>query len=61
MVDRAAQVVIADPASAFVVVINDKEMNCAIGQFIDSFKAALAVYVMQCPPAHECDSRVHVA
>lgn len=61
MVDRAAQVVMADPASALVVVTKDKKMNCAIGQSIDSFKAALAIYVMQYPPGHECDSRVHVA
>lgn len=61
MVDRAAQVVMADPASALIIVNDDNEMRCAIGPFIDNFKAALAIYVMRCPPDHERDSRLHAA
>ena len=59
--DRAAEVVMADPTVALVALTDDKEMRHAVGQFIDSFKEALAIYVMQCPPGHEQDSRVHAA
>ncbi len=61
LANRAAEIVMTDPAVALVNVTNDKEMKRAIGQFIDSFDIALAIYVMQCPPGYERDSRVHAA
>ena len=59
--ERATGVVMADPAIALVEVTTDKEKRRSIGQFIDRFDVALTVYVMQCPPGHEQDSRVHAA
>lgn len=61
LADRAAAVVLTDPAVALVDVTDDKEMRHAIGQFIDSFGDALAIYVMQCPTGYETDSRAHAA
>lgn len=58
---RAAGVVMADPAIALVEAPNDKEMRRSIGQFIDKFGVALAVYVMQSPPGREQDQRVQAA
>ena len=59
--ERATGVVMADPAIALVEVTTDKEKRRSIGQFIDRFDVALTVYVMQCPPGHEQDSRMHAA
>ena len=59
--ERATGVVMADPTLALVEVTTDKETRRSIGQFIDNFHVALGVYVMQCPPGHEQDSRVHAA
>ena len=59
--ERATEVVMADPAIVLVQVTADKETRRSIGHFIDSFDLALAVYVMQCPPGHEQDRRVHAA
>ena len=59
--ERASGVVMADPAIVLVEITTDKEMRRSIGQFIDSFDLALAVYVMQCPPGHAQDRRVHAA
>ena len=61
MADRAAEIVMADPAIALVDIPNDKETRRAVGQFVDSFDIALAIYVMQCPQGHERDSRVQAA
>ena len=61
LANRAAEIVMTDPAVALVNLTNDKEMKRAIGQFIDSFDIALAIYVMQCPPGYERDSRVQAA
>ena len=61
MADRAAEVVMADPAVALLDVTNDKETKRAVGQFVDSFDIALAIYVMQCPPGHERARRVDAA
>ena len=57
MADRAAEVVMADPTIVLVDVTDDKETRRAIGQFVDSFDIALAIYVMQCSPGYERDSR----
>ena len=59
--ERATQAVMADPAIALVEVTTDKETRRSIGQFIDRFDVALAVYFEQCPPGHEQDRRVHAA
>ena len=61
MADRAAEVIMADPTTVLVEVTNDKETRRAVGQFIDSFDTALAIYIMQCPPGYERDSRVRAA
>lgn len=50
-----------DPTFALGDATNDKEMRRAIGQFIDNFDIALAIYVMQCPPGRERDRRVYTA
>lgn len=59
--NRAAEIVMIDPTIALVDLNNDKDMRGAVGQFIDSFNVALAIYVMQCPPGSERDSRVYAA
>ena len=59
--DRAANIVMADPAVVFVNIPNDKETRHAIGQFIDSFHIALAIYVMLAPSDNERQSRIHAA
>ena len=59
--ERAAGVVMADPAIALVEAPEDKEMRRSIGQFVDNFGVALEVYVMQVPPGRERDQRVHAA
>ena len=61
LADRAAAVVLTDPAVGLVEITDDKEVRHAIGQFIDSFGDALAIHVMQCPTGNERDSRVHAA
>lgn len=61
MANRAAEVVMIDPAIALVDVSDDKEIRRAIGQIIDNFNTALEVYIMQCPPGYERDTRVHAA
>ena len=61
LADRAAEAIMIDPAVALVDATNDKEVRRAVGQFIDSFDVALAVYVMQCPPGQERDSKVYSA
>lgn len=61
MADRAAEVIMADPTTVLVEVTNDKETRRAVGQFIDSFDIALAIYVRQCPPGYERDSRLRAA
>ena len=61
LANRTAEVVMTDPAIALVDVSKDKEIRHAVGQFIDSFGDALAIYVMQCPTGYEQDSRVHAA
>lgn len=59
--NRVAEVIMSDPAVALVGVTNDKEIRRGVGQFIDNFGIALAVYVMQCPQGHERDSRMYAA
>ena len=59
--NRAAEVVFADPVVVLIEVADDKETRRAIGQFVDSFKTALAIYIMQCPPGDEQDKRAHAA
>ena len=59
--NRAAEVVMTNPGDALVDITNDKETRRAIGQFVDSYDMALAIYVMQCPAGHERDSRLHAA
>ena len=59
--ERATGVVMADPTIALVEVSTNKETRRSIGQFIDRFDVALEVYVMQCPPGHEQERRVHAA
>lgn len=61
LADRAVAVVLTDPAVALVDLTDDKEMRHAIGQFIDSFGDALAIYVMQGTTGYERDSRGHAA
>ena len=61
LANRAAEVIMADPAIALMDVTNDKETRHAIGQFVDSFDIALAIYVMQCPEGYERESRVYAA
>ena len=59
--NRAAEVIMADPAIALMDVTNDKETRHAIGQFVDSFDIALAIYVMQCSEGYERESRLYAA
>ena len=59
--ERATGVVMVDPAIALVEVTTDKETRRSIGQFIDRFDSALAVYVVQCPRGHEQDRRIRAA
>ena len=59
--DRAAEVVFADPAIVLVEIADNKETRRAVGQFVDSFNTALAIYILQCPSGDEQDNRVHAA
>ena len=59
--DRAAEVVFANPVIVLVEIADDKATRRAVGQFVDSFNTALAIYIMQCPPGDEQDKRVQAA